>query len=1041
MKSMLSTMSGHGAGNGRARRWAAWLAAALLACCCAPAWSAPRSLAFRQIDSLGPDTQSVISIAQDKQGFIWVGTIEGGLLRYDGSQARKYINDPADARSVPAGRIADLYNDSEGQLWIAGDGGLARFDPSSNSFTRYAAPGAKGRDLIVRYIVSDGAGGMWLATWGGLQHFDPRSGSFLSFRADGKPGSLARNDVNALAVDDHGGLWASTWPSGIDYLAPGATAFAHYRIDSDQQPNPRLNDVRSLHIDSSHVLWIGTDYGLLSWKTGTPWSGRRLTALPPTRISHIEQDRGGDLWISTRTAGLWRYDQDSAQFQVFQHRAEDPLSLSSNAIDVTLHDRTGTLWVGSFTDGLSRANLGSHGFERIIPRDIAPETFKSSNFVRSLTGAPDGKLWLGVDDGLVLFDPAARRVLRHYQADPKRPGALSQNTLYALYQAPGGPLWLGTSKGLARLDHADAPFKLVHFAGKNNDFINAITPGAGGVLWLGTGSGLLRYNPADGAVEQFHRDALDPASLGADSVTALLEDGAGRLWSGDYFRGGGLDLRLPGGTGFQHLRHDAQRADSLSNDFVTSLHEDLDGALWVGTKRGLNRVIVGKDGRPQVRRYGGQGGIGTLLIKAIRSDRAGMIWITTQSGMSKLDPAAGKVTDYAAEDGLSDSYYLNSSAASGDGKLYFGGTGGLTAVNPAIHSSASRPPQGAIIDISLYGRSLGDGALPDGVVLEGSIAAPRRLTLPWDTAVLSLEFASLHYAEPRRNGYRYMLEGFDRDWLGTDARRPLATYTNLAPGNYRFRLQALNNKGLASRDEAVLPINITPPLSATWWFRASAAALLLAAMALLYRWRVRRLTARAAQLTQLVAERTRQLEHSNRQLLEMADTDHATGVASRRNFEQALEREWRRGARQRQPLALARLKLDHFSAYSEQYGARHAQVCLRRVAQLMTGNMHRAGDLVAHYGDGQFAFLAPATAAHDALRIARIMGEALAALALPHAASPLGLVTASIGVTALLPAGETGAAILSDAAERALHQADADGGNRTLAAPDQLAPG
>src|SRR5471032_1016801 len=110
-----------------------------------------------------------------------------------------------------------------------------------------------------------------------------------------------------------------------------------------------------------------------------------------------------------------------------------------------MRDRSGTLWIGSLTDGVSRANLGYHGFERFVPRDIAPDFVKSSNFVRSIGAAADKQLWLGLDDGLALFDPAKRAMVRTFHANPKQEGALSSNVIYSMYQAPGGTLWVGTS--------------------------------------------------------------------------------------------------------------------------------------------------------------------------------------------------------------------------------------------------------------------------------------------------------------------------------------------------------------------------------------------------------------------------------------------------------------------------------------------------------------------------------------------------------------------------------------------------------------------
>ncbi|MES2259601.1 MAG: diguanylate cyclase [Pseudomonadota bacterium] len=991
--------------------------------------AAQQPLAFNRIDGLGAGSQSIISLLQDRQGFIWIGTVEGGLFRYDGTRALNFQNDPADPRSLPGGRAAALWNDEQGRIWVGTDEGLARFEPGSQGFTRFVPESGPKNFRIVRHIVADGKGGMWLGTWGGLQHFDPASGRFIVHQHDAaRADSLAHNDVGAVTLDDKGGVWVGTWPGGLDYLPPGASAFQHFRVDEDEQPNPKRNVVRSLHYDSAGKLWIGTDAGVVVWKAGRPWSERRALDGIAGRVTHIDEDMSGDLWLSTRTAGLYRWDRETRQLQAYQHRAEDRHSLPTNAINSTLHDRSGTLWVGSFTDGVSRANLGNHGFERFIPRDIAPDRFKASNFVRSLGAAPDGKLWMGVDDGLMLFDPAARQVLRQYSTQS---GGLSNNVVYSLYQQPDGPLWAGTAQGLNRLDSLDATFRTVHFGSGGADFINRIAPGRGGILWLGTSNSLLRYDPASGDVQSFAHDEANPDSRGVDGVTTLLEDRAGRVWTGEFFRGGGLDVRDPASGKFRHLRHDPINPASLSSDRVTCLHEDAGGALWVGTIKGVNRVTVGAGGKLEVKRYPR---LGKLMVEAIQSDRVGMIWVSTVAGLSKLDPFSETATSYSLEDGLTDGFYLDSSVRGSDARLYFGSISGITAVNPAIHSSVSRPPQLAITDISIFKRSLAGGAALDGVRLDGSVTEPKALTLPWNASALSIAFAALHYAEPRRNGYVYKLEGFDQDWVKADASQPLATYTNLYPGNYRFRLMVSNNKGVESRNELVLPIVVTPPFWQTWWLRAGVLAVLLGLLLALYRWRVRRLTGWARLLEAQVAERTGALQESNRKLAALSATDSLTGIANRRSFDDALAREWRRAARNHETLAVAMLDVDYFKLYNDHYGHQAGDACLSRVAQVLAAGMHRPGDMVARYGGEEFAFIAPATSGPDALRVADRVRAELAALALPHVESPFGHVTASIGVAVLVPGQDGAPELLLRAADQALYAAKHQGRNRAVLA-------
>src|SRR5471032_117746 len=704
-----------------------------------------------------------------------------------------------------------------------------------------------------------------------------------------------------------------------------------------------------------------------------------------------------------------------------------------------MRDRSGTLWIGSLTDGVSRANLGYHGFERFVPRDIDPDFVKFSNFVRSVGAAANNQLWLALDDGLALFDPAKREMVRTWSATPKRPGALSSNVIYSTYQAPDGVLWIGTSEGLNRLDTPDAPFKVIHFGSKTTDFINTIAPVRGGVLWLGTGTAMLRYDPASGAVESYAHDDKNPDSRSVNGATTVVEDNAGRVWSGEFYRGGGLDMLDPATGKFRHFWLDPKNPTSLSSDRVSSMHLDADGSMWVGTSKGLNHVVAGKDGAFTITRIQEKGDLGTRLIEAIRSDKNGMIWVTTAAGLSKIDPVSGTVTEYSVEDGLTEGFYMDSAANSGNGFLYFGSSSGVTAVNPTIHSSASRPPQLAITDIRVLNRSLGGKNPPEDVVLEGSLTQPRSLSLPWIANTISIEFAALHFAEPRRNAYSYWLEGFDKQPVQADAGHPVATYTNLAPGKYHFHLQGSNNKGVTSRDEIVLPITITPPVWETWWARSAVAALVVGLLVLLFRWAARRLNARARELETLLLERTEALRIAQHKLANLSATDSLTGIANRRCYDDQLEREWRRAAREGKLVAIGLVEIDQLSAYRDHYGQQAADDVLRRAANALNGAVQRAGDLVARYGADQFAFLAPGTNGDEAMQIARRMEATINGLNLPNVKAPSGSISASIGVASLPAAQDDNAEDLVLAADQALYRARSEGGKRSVLAPQDNA--
>ncbi len=1012
--------------TGLAKFVAASVAACLLLAAVAPARGEaavageakpPPTLRFKKLGPLGNDEPSMLSLLQDRQGFMWIGTHVNGLYRYNGYGAVRYRNRSNDPKSLPHDRVSTLYEDRQGRIWAGTQDGLARYDAATNDFTVFRAPqGPRGTGSlnrgIIKAIISDGKDGMWLASWGGLQHFDPATGKFTVHSHDpARPGSLASNDVNAIALDAGGGLWAATWPGGLDYLPPGATEFVHHGVDPAGQTDPRTNIVRALQFDAHGALWIGTESGVLRWDGKGDWNTRRQVPAPNSRVTNFYIDRSGTLWATTLSAGLLRWNAQAGSFTQYRHAPNDPYSLPGDSTRAMLQDRSGMLWIATFTDGISLVNLNSSGFTRYVPQHFdtsgtvanAASNVAASNAVLAVARAPDGKLWLGGNVGISLFDPAANSVVRRYTSDPRQSGSLSQNIVYSLYQGAEGPLWAGTSNGLNRLDSPAGPFKVIHFGNPASDYINAIAPGRGGILWLATGNSLIRYEPATGEHRLFRNDPADPDSRAVNGTSSVLEDRSGRVWMGSEWNGGGLDLLDPKTGKFRHFTHRPDAADSLADDNVSSVHEDSLGRIWIGTAKGLQQVVQTGDAIT-FRSYAAATGGAKVL--SIRSDLDDQLWVSTIVGLFRVDPATAKASLYTAADGMTDGFTVNSSTPGPDGILYFGGVHGLTAVAPREVRSQSVPPQPAITDIKVYNRSLAEPGPHAGVALDGTVTAPRALTLAGGASAFSIEFAALHYTEPALNRYAYRLEGFDRDWVETDAVHRAATYTNLDPGRYVFRVKASNHRGQWSAEPVTLTVTITPPFREAWWFRLLAAALALALLWTAYRWRVRRLKGANRSLEDLVRARTAALEESHLKLASLSTTDGLTGLTNRRAFDARLDAEWRRAARTGQVLALAMVDMDWFRQYNDRHGHAAGDAGLRAVAEVLMRHGRRTTDFVARYGGEEFALLWAAGDAAAALKEAQAICAEVAALDLPHGESPLGKLTVSIGVAALRPTSE-----------------------------------
>jgi ligand-binding sensor domain-containing protein/signal transduction histidine kinase len=838
----------------------------------------PRSLRFEHIGlEEGLSQESVISILQDRDGFMWFGT-QAGLNRFDGYRNRIFRNDPNDPDSLVDNYVRASYEDGQGRLWFGTRGGLVRFDETTQRFARYPLSrrnDGAARNSAINAIVGDGKGGLWIGTGDGLVHLDPDSGKFRTLRrTPGTAGTLGDDRVNALALDGNGGLWVGTGV-GIDRLAAGAGTFDHF--DVDPRRDSKRNSVGALSMDARDTLWIGTGAGLEAWHIadGTPRRERvgLSEGLGESRIRTLYHDSGNNLWVGTDFDGLKWLDPASGRFVSYASQPLDRHALSDNQISAIWVDRTGTLWVGTMFGGVNRADLASGGFGRFtyLP---AQGTDNGARKVRMITTGADGRMWLGtLGAGILRLDPATHHVevLRH---EPHDPASLPDDVVSAMLRGRGR-MWVGSPNGLAWRDDASGHFTRVALGSDvASNYVQDLASSRDGNIWVVTHGGLFMLGP-DGRIRQAWRhDPADPASLGENYGYVALEDRQGAIWIGTE---NGLD-RLDRASGkFTHFRRDPHDAGSLIHNRIYDLFETARGDIWVGTAGGLARIERGAGGSVRFRQFPVTAGREQVPIGAILDDAHGNIWASTTVGITRVDPGTGRYKSYSAKDGLLDgTYFVGSAMRGADGELHFGGVNGMTSFQPDAIRDNPFAPVVVITDFWVFNR-----ARP----LSGSANAARSVELGYRDSVFTLEFAALHYADPQANRYAYRLRGFDQDWTEADASKRFATYTNLDPGTYLFEVRAANKDGIWSDKPAQLTITITPPYWRTWWFRFLATAVVLGGGALVYRLRVRALVQQTERLERQVGARTAELvlqkDRAERRKLEAESQKEAVEQARR----------------------------------------------------------------------------------------------------------------------------------------------------------------
>jgi signal transduction histidine kinase/streptogramin lyase/ActR/RegA family two-component response regulator len=449
-----------------------------------------------------------------------------------------------------------------------------------------------------------------------------------------------------------------------------------------------------------------------------------------------------------------------------------------------------------------------------------------------------------------------------YQHDAKDPYSISTGQVSAIREDRSGDLWVGTiGGGLNRFDRRARRF--VHYAhdpkkpgSLSNDLINCLLVDHEGVLWVGSiTGGVDRFDPRSGVFKNYHHDAGDPHSLSANNVRALFEDRAGTLWAGTI--GGGLDKLDRSSGQFTSYRYNPNNSASLSSDAVDAIYQDRRGTLWIGTRQGLNRLETSGG----FTKFNMKDGLPDAYVEAILEDRHGNLWLGTYNGLSRFSPQTTRFRNYSQADGLPgnrfDPFGSEGATETPDGEMIFGSTDGVTVFDPDRLFVNTYLPPVVLTDFQLFNRPVGTGA---NSPLHAPIWATKALELNHDQSIITLEFAALSYFAPERNQYRYRLENYERDWNEVDSGRRRATYTNLPPGHYVFRVQGSNNDLLWNEAGVHLALTVRPPWYATWPFRTVVAINLAGLILLAYRLRVRNLHLTAAKLERQVAERTSELK-------------------------------------------------------------------------------------------------------------------------------------------------------------------------------------
>ena len=758
---------------------------ALLFVCAKPETTIQAQVKF--VPSPRLSSLQIRDIRQDRSGYLWIATAQG-LNRYNGYEYALLSKDENTSQTIlPSNNILRIIPDDEDNLWIATSRGLCRYDLKADKITTY--PIEDKSEYHITDLVEDPQGTIWMSTF-----------RYGVYRIDSPESSPIRLDIpddapqtaQALLQEDTTALWIGySNPSALCRYDRRKNEFDFYRL-------PNYIEINCLAKFGHSQMWIGTDQGILAYDT----HNRRLTTLPASlgnnpklsgaKIYSIILNNKGEYTI-TSTCGAYKYSPKTNRLTRLSSEFEE--NSENNDITCTLEDMQGNLWFGSFAQGIYKTKKTDGSF--LHRKDLlAPLDGKS--ITACCEDRKFGRLWFGSQYS-GLYSIGKNGSVRHFDASHHPAfGTTDGNFIRTLFCDEAGQIWIGAGRHLiiGRLD-ANGFREIATF--KNFGRILTVAPDGEGNIWIGGSSGLYCF-PAG---------ATFPTQVaGNTSVTAISAYGKNKIAYSAYEQ----DIFIVDNRDFEPKRLFADGNDSLAMNACSDIYRSRNGELWAGShSQGLLRYDPASK---KAVRYTRQNGLPSNDVLALSESGDGQLWITTSAGLSKLDTRSGRISNFNESDGLRNTqFYDKTLLFASDGYIYIGGNSGVDCIRPDSVKLDSYCPSIIFEDLKVQNKSVVPGAKDSPV--KQSIAFSDEMVLSHRQNSFSIDYAGIDYNHSGKLRYAYRLDGFDKDWIEAGSHRR-ASYSNLSPGRYRFRLKVQNGDGIWS-PETTIDIRVKASPWLTGW--------------------------------------------------------------------------------------------------------------------------------------------------------------------------------------------------------------------------------
>jgi two-component system sensor histidine kinase ChiS len=741
------------------------------------------------------------SIIEDKSGNLWIAT-DGGVVKYDGKNYSTFTKN----EGLSSNNVWCQYEDKNGDLWFGSfGGGVTKYD--GVNFTRFTTKEGLSSDYIFN-IMGDKNGDIWIGTWrGGVSKYDGKSFTHYT-RKEG----LVYNSIIQIIEDTKGNIWLATDGGGVSKY--DGKSFTNFTIKEGLSHGI----VSCITEDNKGNLWFGTQGGGISKYDGQNFTNfTQKEGLPNDFVLSIIEDKAGNIWFSDWGGGVVKYDgQSFKHFDVLK-------GLPAKIIQTIFEDKSGNLWFGTDGDGISKYN--SQGVRHFAKKEGIEYP------VQGIAEDKNGNIWFGTfGGGILTYDgkslPAGKAGFTQF---------IEKDASYSLLVSSmlidkSGNIWSGALPGgIAKFDGQN----FLHFyprQGLSTSRINCIFEDKSGNLWIGTDfEGVSKY---DGKTFT-HFSIKEGLSHGI--VYCIAEDKSGNLWFGTT--GGGV-TKYDGKT-FTHFTE----KQGLSND-ILSILADKKGNLWFGT---LGSGVVKYDGK-NFTYFTEKEGLSNNSVRSILEDKSGNLWFGTVTGLSKLTNEKKAEITEKTKRGIAienDAFFINYTAEDGfkdvgkaifeakNGAIWVGTGDKLTVLQSEELMTDTSSPNLQLTNVALFDENIPWADLAHkkdtSIILRNGIKlaryqmegiskwhnTPQGLSLAYNNNYLSFHFTGITVQSPGMIKYQHQLEGLENNWTALSTQNE-ATYGNLQPGTYTFKAKAINKEGVWSK-ELRYTFTIRPPWWRTWW--------------------------------------------------------------------------------------------------------------------------------------------------------------------------------------------------------------------------------